>query len=63
MGVRLSGSSRPLAAAESVTGIQWAGIRRYINYSVRTISEQWLAESDGWCFGQHAEQSAEQFTR
>ena len=36
---------------------------RYIDYGVKSISEQWLAESEGWCFGQHAEQSTEQFTR
>ena len=66
MGVRVSGSTRPSAAVESVTEIQWAGIRRirrYIYDDVWSVSEQWLAESKGWCFGQHAEQSTEQFTR
>ena len=65
-GVRVSGSARPTGAAESGTGIQWAGImriRRYIDYSVRSISEQWLTESEGWCIEQHAKQSTEQFTR
>ena len=66
MGVRVSRSARPSAAAESVAGIQWAGIRRirrYVYDDVRSISEQWLVESEGWCFGDHAEQFAEQFTR
>ena len=66
MGVRVSGSASPSGAAESGIGIQWAAItriRRYIDYGVNSISEQWLVESEGWCFGQHAEQSAQQFTR
>ena len=63
MGVRVSGLARPLAAVELVTEIQWAGIRRYIYDDVWFVSEQWLAESEGWCFGRHAEQSIEQFTR
>jgi len=65
MGVRVSGSARPSAVVESVTGIQWAGIRRikrirsYIYEDVRSVSEQWLTEPEGWSSRQHAEQ----FTR
>ena len=71
MRVRVFGSARPSGAVESVAGIQWAGIsriRRYIDYGVRSINEKWLAESEGWCSVQHAEQftrvsTDEQFTR
>ena len=66
MGVRVSGSARPSAAVESVAEIQWAGIKRIRRYTyddVRSISGEWLTESERWCYGQHAEQSTEQFTR
>ena len=66
MGDIVSRSARPSRVAKSGTGIQWAKIkriRRYIDYDVRSVSEQWLTESKGWCFRQHVEQSAEQFTR
>ena len=36
---------------------------RYIYEDVRSISEKWLAEPEGWCSGHHAEQFIEQFTR
>ena len=60
MGVRVSGSARPSAAVESVAGIRRIRrIRRYIYEDVRSISEHWLAEPEGWC----SEQFTEQFTR
>ena len=66
IGDRVSRSARPSGATESGIGIQSTGIRRIrrdIDYGVRSISEQWLTESEEWCFGQHAELSAKQFTR
>ena len=41
----------------SVAGIR--RIQRYIYEDVRSVSEQWLAEPEGWC----SEQFIKQFTR